>query len=201
MVWEDCCRVFERLELVRDTIEQNIKQSLQNLLEDTTGKKLIDQLKEEIHFARQERDKHPERSYYYKLISNDIHGKEETLQRYEEEYQESINIVKLSNMYQQSTLGFLGFLTSMRGKYHEATFKEMRNALDVLGVRVYIHPDTPEPSEIMQIDAEQEWFSTGEASKITKIPLGTLKYHMRAGNLVTHKRNIPMTVIYRDELV
>lgn len=200
IVWEDCCRVFDRLDLIREMIEQSIERSLQNILEDTKGKQLIDQLREEITFARRERDKHPEDSYYYKLVSNDIRGKEEQLQRYEEEYQESANIMKLSNIYQQSTLGFLDFLTSMRGKYHVATFKEQCNALDVLGVRIYIHPDRQEAPEIMQIDSEQEWFSPAEASEVTGISLSTLRHHIFGGNIVTHKRNLPLTVIHREEL-
>lgn len=51
LVWEDCCQVFERLEMIRDTLAYNIEQSLQNILEDTTGRQHIDQLQEEIRFA------------------------------------------------------------------------------------------------------------------------------------------------------
>lgn len=200
IVWEDCCRVFERLELIRDVIEQNIEQSLQNLLEDTTGKQLIDQLREEIRFARQERDKHPESSYYYNLISGDLRNKEEKLQRHEEEYQESINIVKLSNLYQQSTLGFLNFLTTMRGKYHDASFAEKRNALDVLGVRVYVHSNIYESPESITTDTGQEWFSINEAAELTGIADTTLRTNIRRGKLATCTQDIPMTVIHRDEL-
>ncbi len=200
LVWEDCCRVFERLELIRDTLEFNIEQSLQNLLEDTTGKQLIEQLKEEIRFAKLEREKHPEGSYYYNLISGDIQDKEAKLQRHEEEYQESINLVKLSNIYQQSTLGFLNFLTSMRGRYHEASFAEKRNALDVLGVRVYVHPDRYEAPEPMTINTEQEWLTVKGAAKLTGIAQRTLRAHIQRGNLATHTRIIPLTVIHRDEM-
>ena len=35
-------------------------------------------------------------------------------------------------------LEFLDFINVMRGKYQDATFQEKRNALDVLGVKVYI---------------------------------------------------------------
>lgn len=200
LVWEDCCRVFERLDLIRDTIEFNIEQSLQNILEDKTGKVLIDQLREEIQFARQERDKHPQGSYYYTLISGDIRDKEAKLQRHEEEYQESINIVKLSNIYQKSTLGFLNFLTTMRGRYYEATFTEKRNALDVLDVRVYLHPDRYEAPDPMTIDTEQEWLPVKRAAKLTGIPARTLRVNIERGKLASHTRNIPMTVIHRDEL-
>ena len=138
--WDDCCRVFERLDLIRATIEQNIEQSLQGMLEDTKGKLLVLQLTEEIAYAKQERAKHPEGSYYHTLISQDIKEKEDRLCKYEEEYRGSQHIVKLSHMYQKSVLGFLDFLNVMKGKYQQATFQEKRNALDVLGVKVYIHP-------------------------------------------------------------
>jgi hypothetical protein len=199
LVWEDCCRVFDQLDLIRDTIEFNIEQSLQNILEDTQGKALIDQLREEIQFAKLERNKHPEGSYYYNLISGDIRDKEAKLQRHEEEYQESINIVKSSNIYQQSTLGFLNFMTSMRGRYHEASFAEKRNALEVLGVRVYIHPDRYETPEPVTIGTGQEWFSINEAAELTGIVSSTLRTNIQRGNLATCTRNIPMTVISSRE--
>src|SRR5712692_10265131 len=120
LVWEDCCRVFERLDAIRSTIESNIEQSLQNLLEDTTGKLLVLQLTEEIAYAKQERAKHAEGSYYHTLISQDISEKEGRLARYEEQYRESQDIVKLSHIYRKSILGFLDFLNIMKGKYHEA---------------------------------------------------------------------------------
>ena len=200
LVWEDCCRVFERLELIRDTIEFNIERSLQNILEDTQGKALMDELREKIQFAYIERDKHPKGDYYYLLISADIQNKEAELQRYEEQYQESINIVKLKNIYQQSTHGFLNFLTFMQGRYDEATFAQKRNALDVLGVRVYVHPDTYEAPEPMTVDTEEEWLAVKRAAKLAGIALRTLRKYIERGNLATHPRTIPMTVIHRDEL-
>ncbi len=200
LVWEDCCRVFERLDLIRETIEFNIERALQNILEDTQGKVLMDQLREEIQFAKKERDKHPEGSYYYNLIAGDIRAKEAQLARYEEEYQDSINIVKLSNIYQQSTIGFLNFLTSMRGNYHEASFAQKRNALDVLGVRVYIHPDRYEAPEPLIIDTEQEWLPIKKAGKLTGIPVRTLRVNIERGKLAICARTIPMRVIHRDDL-
>src|SRR5436309_8928653 len=62
LVWEDCCRVFERLDKIRDTIERNIEQSLQTMLEDTHGKQLIARLEQELAQARVERLKHTEGS-------------------------------------------------------------------------------------------------------------------------------------------
>jgi len=140
LVWADCCRVFERLDVIRATIERNIEQSVQNMLEDTKGKQLMLQLERDIAAATQERTKHPEGSYLYNLIGRDIAQKADQLRKHETEYAASRDTVKLSNVYRNSILGFLDFLNTMRGRYHEATFQEKRNALDVLGVKVYIHP-------------------------------------------------------------
>lgn len=199
MVWEDCCHVFERLDLIRDTIEQGIAQSLQGVLEDTKGAMLISQLGEEIEFAKAERAKHPEGSYYYTLISQDIRDKEDRLRKYEAEYKKSADIVKLSNIYQRSILGFLDFLSAMRGKYHQATFQEKRNALDVLGVKVYIHP-APEEMERISVETEEEWLSIPEAVKLTGFAETTLRAHIATGELNTHIRTVPMPNVHRDEL-
>jgi site-specific DNA recombinase len=152
LVWADCCRVFERLELIRDTIERNIEQSLQTMLEDTRGKQLVVQLEQDIAYAKQERAKHPEGSYLYNLISQDITKKQDQLRKYEEEYAASRDTATLSDVYHNSILGFLNFLNVMRGKYHEATFQEKRNALDVLGVKVYIHPKSVSESVAERIE-------------------------------------------------
>ena len=140
IVWADCCRVFEQLEAVQSTIERHIRDSLQSMLENTHGSHQIAELKQEIAFAQDERDKHPKGSYYYLLTDKDVLDKLDKLRRYEAEYSESRNIVKLSEVYSNSMLGFLNFLNTMRGRYHEATFTERRNALEVLGVQVSIYP-------------------------------------------------------------
>jgi Recombinase len=158
LVWEDCCRIFERWDRVRATIEQNIDQSLQQLLEGTTGKLQIMQLTEDIAYARRERDKHPE-----------------------------------------SILGFLNFLNVMKGKYHEATFVEKRNALDVLGVKVYIDADTQE-TPYSPVETDHEWLRVGEVSALTGIHKNTLYGHIQAGTLHAEYKGIPLTVIHRDEV-
>jgi site-specific DNA recombinase len=201
LVWNDCCRVFERLEIIRDTIERNIEQSLQTMLEDTRGKQLVVQLEQEITYAYQERAKHAEGSYYYNLISQDIREKEDRMRRYKEEYTESRDIVKLSDVYRNSILGFLNFLNTMKGKYHEATFQEKRNALDVLGAKVYVHPDTEEAPSRPLIETDQEWLTVSEASAMTGIHKNTLYYHIRAGELIAQRRNVPLTVIRRKEVI
>jgi site-specific DNA recombinase len=200
IVWEDCCRVFERLDAIRSTIESNIEQSPQSLLEDTTGKLLVFQLKEEIAYAEQERAKHAKGSYYHTLISQDIAEKEERLAKYEKEDRESQDIVKLSHIYRKSILGFLDFLNVMKGKYHEATFTEKRNALDVLGVKVYIRPDTQE-LPLIQVDTEQEWLTVGEASELTGISKNTLYVNIHNGVLKAENRGDPLTVLHRNEVI
>jgi site-specific DNA recombinase len=201
IVWEDCCRVFERLELIRDTIEQSIEQSVHDMLEESRGKIQMEGLQEEIAYARQERDKHPEGSYYYRLISQDVREKEEKLRRYEEEYRASADVVKLSNMYQKTILGFLDFLASMQDKYHTASFKEKRNALDVLGVKVYVCPNTPEERDITEVDSELEWLRINEAVEAGGISESVLYHHINAGHIEIHKRPVPQTVFHRDELI
>jgi site-specific DNA recombinase len=209
IVWEDCCRVFERLDVIRSTIESNIEQSLQSMLEDTTGKLLVLQLTEEIAYAKQERAKHPQGSYYYRLISQDIVEKEERLTKYEEEYRESQDIVKLSHIYRKSILGFLNFLNVMKGKYHQATFQEKRNALDVLGVKVYIHPDTRE--EVIKfleatrrnVDLEQypdEWFTVNKLVTTKLANYSTIHHAIRLGEVQTQIMDVTRPFVHRDEL-
>jgi site-specific DNA recombinase len=200
LVWEDCCRVFERLDVIRSTIESNIEQSLQSMLEDTTGKLLVLQLTEEIAYAKQERAKHQAGSYYYRLISQDISEKEERLARYEEESRESQDIVRLSHIYRKSILGFLDFLNVMKGKYHQATFQEKRNVLDVLGVKVYIHPDMQETSGLAPVETDQEWLTVREAAEMTDIGIRTLASHVQGGTLHARREDVYPMVIHRDEL-
>ena len=88
----------------------------------------------------------------------------------------------------------------MKGKYHEATFKEKRNALDVLGVKVYVHPAPDETPVFAPIETEQEWLSIPEVVALTGIRPTSLDYHIQRGTLTTHSRNLPQTVIHRDEL-
>jgi site-specific DNA recombinase len=198
-VWKNCCRLFERTDMIRETLTSNIEQSIQTMLEDTKGRQLIDQTRHAISYAREERDKHSEGSYYYQLISQDIREKEEQLKKHEEQYHASRTMVNLSDMYQKSIMGFLDFLNVMKGHYHEATFQEKRNALDVLGVKVYVL-EAPSMSAPLQIDGEQEWFTEAEAGEATGISKFTLIYHMSAGNLKAEKRLVPLMIIHRNEV-
>jgi site-specific DNA recombinase len=77
LVWEDCCRVFEAIEQIRDTIRVRIEQDVKSFLEYTTGSQQSAQLRQDIAYAEAERSKHPEGSYYYKLTSQDIQSKQQ----------------------------------------------------------------------------------------------------------------------------
>jgi hypothetical protein len=81
----------------------------------------------------------------------------------------------------------------------EATFQEKRNALEVLGVKVYIHPPAATPHWEPVVN-DQEWLSIPEASALTGISQSSLFYHIRHETLTAHSRNVPMTLIHRDEL-
>ncbi len=137
-VWDDCCQLFERLDLIQAKIEEEIEKSLSNLLEDSTGREQIAALTAAIDFAKQERAHHLESSYYYNLITQDIQSKMEQLQRYEEECMAAGTVAAASATYKERVMEFLEFINVIKGNYHNATFQEKRNALDVLGVKVSI---------------------------------------------------------------
>jgi hypothetical protein len=48
LVWEDYCRVFDAIELIRETIRARLEQDVQNFLERTQGKQQVVQLTHEI---------------------------------------------------------------------------------------------------------------------------------------------------------
>jgi len=137
-VWDDCCQLFERLDLIQAKIEEEIEKSLSNLLEDSTGREQTAALTAAIDYAEQERDKHLEGSYYYNLTTQDIQAKTEQLRRYEEECAAAGSVAAASATYKERVTEFLEFLNVMRGNYHNATFQKKRNALDVLGAKVSI---------------------------------------------------------------
>ena len=93
-------------------------------------------------------------------------------------------------------MSFLDFLGTMKGRYHEATFKEKRNALEMLGVKVYITPDRQEAPTYAPIETDQEWLIVPEASRLTGIKQSSLIHHIRSGNLKSERRSIPQTVIH-----
>jgi hypothetical protein len=200
IVWEDCCRVFERLELIRDVIKASIEQSVKNMLEDTKGHDIVTALQEEIIYAMQERSKHQEGSYYYNLITQDIRKKEEDLQRCEEELAKSHDVARLSGSFQKSVINFLDFLNTMKGRYKDASFQEKRNALDVLSVRAYVSRDTAIRQQYPIIKTSKTWLSVSEASTLTGIHPNSLRSAIKAGKLEIEQKAIPHTIIHRDEI-
>jgi site-specific DNA recombinase len=199
LVWEDCCRVFERLDLIRETLSCRIDQSLQNYLEDTQGKKQMMALLQDIALAKEEQAKFPENSYFHNLAARDIREKEETLRKYEAQYQESRQLLDLSAVYTQSVFSFLEFLNVMKGRYHEATFQEKRNALDVLGVRVTIHPRPTELPPPQQLATEQQWFTLKETAHVINMSSRTLTQAIHDAKLLVNRSVYPY-LIHRDEI-
>ena len=128
LVWEDCCRVFEAIEQIRDTIRARIEQDVKAFLEHTTGNQQLAKLQEEIAQAEIEQAKHTPGSYYYNLVTADIQQKQAELRKYEEQAKHASTNEQLLDLYQRQVLNFLDFLSVMKGRYHEASFKEKRNA-------------------------------------------------------------------------
>src|SRR5258708_33194178 len=90
----------------------------------------------------------------------------------------------------------------MRGRYHEATFQEKRNALDVLGVKVYVYQNKPDHEAMLEViqKKQQEWFSVPEAAQLTGIASSTLYNCAREGRLQTQLRESSV-FIHRDMLI
>jgi site-specific DNA recombinase len=202
LVWEDCCRVFEAIEQIRDTIRARIEQDVKGFLENSRGKQQLAQLTQEIVMAEAERDKHAPGSYYYNLVSQDIQNKQQQLRKYEEESKHAEVSEQLLDIYQQSVLSFLDFLSVMKGRYHEASFKERRNALDVLGVMVSVSAVAVESPVITQVETSKEWLSFVEAGELTGIDPKILGYRASKGEFTTTKRDEShrCTYVHRDEL-
>jgi len=202
LVWEDCCRVFDAIELIRETIRIRLEQDVQNFLERTQGKQQVVQLTHEIANAEIELAKHPDGSYTYNLIAEDIHRKREQLKKYDEESKSALTNESLLDIYQQNVLSFLDFLSTMKGKYHKATFKEKRNALDVLGVTVTIRPVVHPAPPVTHIETDKEWLSLVEAGRLAGIDPDILSYRASRGEFVTTKRDESRrcTYVHRDEL-
>lgn len=192
VVWQDYCHLFERLDLIQAKIEEEISNSVNSLLEDTTGKEQIAALKLAIEHAKQERDKQ-QNDYLRSLIAQDIQAKTEQLQRFEEECKAASSIATLTATYRKRVLEFVEFVNVMRGRYHEATFQEKRNALDVLGVKVSIRPNEEGTPSLPPVQTDQEWLSLSDASELTNIHVNSLKLHVQGGDLKSQKMATPTT--------
>lgn len=202
LVWADCCKVFESIKLIHDTIRARLAQDVKAFLEHTTGTQQVTQLRQEIAQAEIEQAKHAQGSYYYNLVTQDLQQKQEQLRKYEEQAAHASTHEQLLDLYQGRVLSFLDFLNVMNGKYHEASFKEKRNALVVLGVRVTVSaPPQVEPMT-RHVETDKEWLSLVEAGTLAGIDPKVLSYRAGKGELVTTKRDESRrcTYVHRDEL-
>jgi len=202
IVWQDCCVLFKRIEVLQAALEQEMEAAINALLEDTTGQEQIQQIEATIEFAKNEREKHVPGSYMHNLISQDITNQEEQLARYKEEIGSS-NIEKVTGTYQQRIMDFLEFLNVMRGRYEHATFQEKRNALEVLGVRVLVHEPTETyglSSEALGINEGQEWFSAKDAARLLGVNAKTIHFYRRNGTITNYKYE-PFLLVHRNELL
>ncbi len=194
IVWEECCMIFQRLEVLQERIEQEVKAELTKLLEDTTG---------QVQMKRQERDKQAKGSYMHDLISQDIQKKEEELARYKEELGSVGSLAKATATYQKRIAEFLEFLNVMRGKYREASFQEKRNAINVLGVKVTVNdpPEVKGLSTQAQGEADgQEWFTAREAANALGVSAKTIRLYARSGKITICQESSQIR-IHRDELL
>lgn len=202
LTWEDCCRVFEVIELIRETIRDRLEQDVQNFLEHAQGKQQLVKLQQEVAQAEAEQSKHAQGSYYYNLVTQDLQHKQAQLRKYEEESKHAEVPNQLLNLYQQQVLSFLDFLSVMKGRYHEATFKEKRNALDVLGVTVHVSAPILVSPPVTHVETDKEWLSLVEAGALTGVDPKTLSYRACKGEFATTKRDESRrcTYVHRDEL-
>ncbi len=202
IVWQECCVLFKRIEVLQTALETEMKLAISALLEDTTGQQQIQQIEATIALAKNERVKYEPGSYMHNLISQDITKQEAELARYKEEIGSS-NIDKVTGTYQQRIMDFLAFLNVMRGRYEQATFQEKRNALEVLGVRVLVHEPTETyglASDASGIADGQEWFSAKEAGHLLGVHAKTIRSYQKNGTITKYKEE-PFLLVHRDELL
>ncbi len=202
IVWQECCVLFKRIEVLQTALEAEMKAAISALLEDTTGQEQIQKIEATIQLAKTEREKYAQGTYMHDLISQDITKQEAELARYKEEMGSS-NIEKVIGTYQQRIMDFLNFLNVMRGRYEHATFQEKRNALDVLGVRVLVHEPTDTyglASDASAIAEGQEWFSAKEAGHFLGVHAKTIRFYQKNGTITNYKAE-PFLLVHRDELL
>ena len=202
IVWQECCVLFKRIDVLQAALETEMKAAISALLEDTTGQEQIQRIEATIELAKSEREKYAPGSYMHNLISQDITNQEAELARYKEEMGSS-KIEKVIGTYQQRIMDFLNFLNVMRGRYEHATFQEKRNALEVLGARVVVHEPTDTyglPSNALGIGNGQEWFSAKEAGHYLGVHAKTIRFYQKNGT-ITHYKEEPFLLVHRDELL
>ncbi len=202
IVWQDCCVLFKRIDVLQAALKQEMELAINDLLEDTTGQEQIQKIEATIALAKNEREKYVQGSYMHNLISQDITNQEEQLARYKEEVGSS-SIERVASVYQQRIMDFLEFLNVMRGRYEHASFQEKRNALEVLGVRVMVHEPVETyglSSDASDMGNEQEWFSAKEAGYFLGIHAKTIRYYQKNGTITNYKEE-PFLLVHRDELL
>ncbi len=202
IVWQECCVLFKRIEVLQAALEAEMEAAISALLEDTTGQEQIQNIEATIAYAKNEREKYMPGSYMHNLISQDITNQEEQLARYKEELGSS-NIEKVTGTYRQRIMDFLEFLNVMCGRYEHASFQEKRNALEVLGVRVMVHEPTDTyglASDALGIGEGQEWFSAKEAGHFLGVHAKTIRFYQKHGTITKYKEE-PFLLDHRDELL
>ncbi|TMD91295.1 MAG: hypothetical protein E6I79_06355 [Chloroflexi bacterium] len=202
IVWQECCVLFKRIEVLQTALETEMQAAISALLEDTTGQEQIQKIEATIELAKNEREKHLPGSYMHNLISQDITNQEEQLARYKEEIGSS-NIEKVTGSYQRRIMDFLEFLNVMRGRYENATFQEKRNALEVLGVRVMVHDPVETyglSSDALDIAEGREWFSAKEAGRFLGVHAKTIHFYQKNGTITNYQEE-PFLLVHRDELL
>src|SRR5260221_2434560 len=202
IVWQDCCVLFKRIEVLQTALEREMETAISALLEDTTGREQIQKIEATIQLAKAEREKYAQGTYMHDLISQDITKQEAELARYKEEMGSS-NIEKVIGTYQQRIMDFLNFLNVMHGRYEHATFQEKRNALEVLGVRVVVHEPTETyglPSDASDIAEGQEWFSAKEAGRLLGVHRKSIRFYQKNGTFTNYKEE-PFLLVHRDDLL
>ena len=205
IVWQECCFLFKRIDVLQTRLELELQAALDAMLEDTTGQQQIQQIEAAIALARRKREKYEDDSYMLKLLDQDIARQEAELARYKQEIGSS-NIATVAAAYQQQLMDFWDFLNVMCGRYNKATFQEKRNALEVLGVRVLVH----EPAEAyglssdaldtLDIDDGQEWFSTKEAGHCLGVTAKTVRLYQKNGIITKYKEG-GCLLVHRDDVL
>src|SRR5260370_1628687 len=109
IVWQDCCVLFKRVEVLQTALKTEMETAISALLEDTTGQEQIQKIEATIQLAKAEREKYAQGTYMHDLISQDITKQEAELARYKEEIG-SANIKKIFNTHQHRLIHFLNSL-------------------------------------------------------------------------------------------
>ncbi len=200
IVWQECCVLFKRIEVLQTALETEMAVAISALLEDTTGQEQIQKIEATIAYAKNEREKYVPGSYMHNLISQDITNQEEQLARYTEELGSS-NVARATSSSRQRIVEFLEFLNVMRGRYESATFQEKRNALEVLGVKVIVHDpvNTYGPSPNTPPEGK-EWFTAKEAGRFLGVHPKTIRFYRKNGT-ITNYREVPHLLIHKDDIM